>query len=157
MPPLLRLPLFALVCIALLASFSVAFTSWWGEAGGAWDTVALGRQLVLEDRLHEALGARDRVVVECVEGKYQVIKEVLAGRLTVDGAVEHFRRLEEARDEALGRTPRATGPEREAELYRSVRTWMETQQAAHRRGTGVQRRPTRREGRPAQGNSSVPH
>ena len=99
MPPLLRLPLFALVCVALLAGFAVAFASWWGEAGGAWDVLGLGRRLVFEGRRQQELEAHDRAVVACLHGKYRVTEEVLAGRLTVEEAVEHFRRLEDARDE----------------------------------------------------------
>jgi hypothetical protein len=139
MPSWLRLPLFTLVCVALLAGFGFAFASWWGEAGGTWDTAGLGRQLVSEGRRLQELEARDRVVIRCLEGKDQVVKEVLAGRLTEAEAAEHFGRLEEARDKALGQPPQATGPEREARMYRCVRLWVEKQQGTHRRGIEARR------------------
>jgi hypothetical protein len=109
------LTLFALGCVALLAGFADSFASW-GMRGDGLGLAEAARRIVAERHRRQHLEALDRVTLPCLEGKVRVTDDLAAGRLSPEEAVALFGRLEDERDEQLGRAPAARGPKRDARL-----------------------------------------
>jgi hypothetical protein len=139
------LTLFALGCVALLAGFADSFASW-GMRGDGLGLAEAARRIVAERHRRQHLEALDRVTLPCLEGKVRVTDDLAAGRLSPEEAVALFGRLEDERDEQLGRAPAARGPKRDARLRATVERFLRIYQNRAKALRGTSARGTDQEG-----------
>jgi hypothetical protein len=114
----------------LLVWFIDSLISWGSQEGGGLGEAT--RQIVAERRRRQRLEALDRATLRCLEGKFRVTEDLAAGRLRLEEAVELFARLEDERDQQLGRAPAAKGPERDARLRKNVETFLRIHQQSEK-------------------------
>jgi hypothetical protein len=112
-----------------LATFRPA----WATAVGldVWNLPELQRRKAAADQRSAELARKDALVVERVLAKDQVVREVLADRMTLLQAAAWFRRLNTATPEIPGPDPRNYPGRTEGERYcRQVLLWarMETEE-----------------------------
>jgi hypothetical protein len=120
----LSLFLFSFSCVLLL-TFVEALASWWGQTSGSWGLEELGEQLVKNTRLHANLEHKSQALRHSLEGKDLVTRELIAEKITLPEAVEHFRHLDQTREEVTGTfSPDCSDTEREQHLYSSVLAWV---------------------------------
>src|SRR5262249_51967523 len=82
----------ALFTVMTLAAFCISYALYRWGAGGDLDLAALGWEVRRGDDVEAPLEARRRRH----EAKRALAAEVVAGRMSLQEAAEHFRRLEEA-------------------------------------------------------------
>jgi hypothetical protein len=126
--------MFRTACLTLtvlgLAStaLSVFRPSWAAHLGlDVWNLPELERRLAASERLGQELKEKDRIIMDRVTAKDEVIRELMAGRLTLAEAAGHFRRLNDEPRECRGPGvdccfPGQTETER---YYRQVLLWVE--------------------------------
>jgi hypothetical protein len=116
-----RLVLCALTGAVLLLAFGTAL----GLGPGGSDPAEVFRRVVYELRRGEHLEAQAAVAIRCEEGKREVVRRILAGRLTLVEAVEEFRALGRMNEDGLKELLAAfPGSSEDEALCRSVIFWV---------------------------------
>jgi hypothetical protein len=132
----LRLGASGLTGAAVIVLFGLVLLPWLGGPAlfGA-DFGEVCRTLMAEHTRGEALETRTEATVRCLEGKGEVTRELIAGRLTLAEAADRFERLSDQLDDARDDVPgahRAAANNRSA-MYGHVIRWVEVALASRPR------------------------